>query len=320
MIIRRIVTVCAMLSCLGYLFVSCGGPKNIEALIEEAPASGFVPEIDEATTRGRLTRMTPPDLFVTRRFTVAPDGGSIVFSGKQVGSRSIEPYHLYRMDIGAKAVVKITSGGDSDAMDPSFTPDGEYIVYRTGTTFWKVHKDGSGAKVKVPGTGLHKDYNPSVSSIYRVTFVTWEMPEDKYLIWTVGVDGSELTQYREGNHPVWSADGKKIAFDYDGDIWTMNADGTELVQVTATDRIVELLPSFSPDGKFIVYASNEGKDGRILKNPCIWSIGANGTSKAQITELDSWDSWPVWTDRGIFFASGRGKGKHRVQRIWRVKN
>jgi len=282
----------------------------------EATKKGFVREFDEPTTRGQLARITPPDMDISWRFALSPDRKSIVFSGKQVNTN--EPYQLYKLEIGSSSPVKITAGGDSDVWNPSFTADGECIVYSAKESFWKVRKDGSGAKMKVPGSGLGNDFYPQLSKDDRVVFVTHDALADKYMIWACGLNGAELTQYREGNYPVWSPDGTKIAFEYSDDIWMMNADGTELTQLTATQDVVEGLPFFSPDGKYVAYVSNEGPKGKPLNDFNIWYMSTEGTFKTQVTELDSWDSWPSWTEDGIYFLSGRAKGNHRVLRIWRI--
>lgn len=308
--------VCLILLLLSLILITGCGPSKKD-ITDEAPKSGFVAEIDEPSTRGQLTRISPPDMFVSWRFAVSPGGESVIFSGKRV--KTNEPFQLYRMDKGSNAPVKITSGGDYDHWDPSFTGDNKHLVFRTNETFWKVRKDGSGAKVRVPGSGLNRDYFPQASSSDRIAFVTFDDISFKFVIWTIGIDGSELTQYREGNFPVWSPDGTKLAFEYENDIWMMNSDGTELTQLTSTKDVIEAKPSFSYDGTRIAYVSNEGPRGEPIKDINIWYMTIDGTSKTQVTQLDSWDSWPVWAKDGIYFLSGRAKGKHNIQRIWRIK-
>src|SRR5688572_32768606 len=54
-------------------------------------------------------------------------------------------------------------------------------------------------------------------------------------------------------HPDYHAG--KITFTYLGDIWTANEDGTAVHRLT--DNIArEVYPRFSPDGKWIAFASN----------------------------------------------------------------
>lgn len=283
----------------------------------ESQPKGFVSEIDEPSARGRTARITLPEMDIQGRFCISPDGKSLVFSGKPEGSSDL--YQLYKLDMGSGAPVKITAGGNKHAFDPSFTSDGEFIVYRTENSFWKINKNGSGSRVKLPGSGLPgRDWNPQVSVNDKIVFVTWDKLDNKSLIWTVGLDGSELTQFREGYTPTWSPDGSKIVFEYDGDIWLMNTDGRELTQLTITENIDEGLPNFSPDGTKIVFASNEESSNSSGNNINIWYININGSEKTQVTELKSWDSWPTWGNDGIYFLSGRGKTKKNISRIWKI--
>jgi Tol biopolymer transport system component len=284
-----------------------------------APAGGFVSEIDEPSARGTLSRTTPSDIETYWSFDVSRDGASVVFSGRQRDSDG--PYQLFRLDSGSANPVKLSAGGTEDCLSPSFTADGKYIVYESSGSFWKMPRDGAGARTLVPGSGVRGtfiDQTPHVSSTGRVVFATLDQITFKSLIWTVGLDGSDLTQYREGSRPRWSPDGKLIAFNYDRDIWVMNVGGGELRQITATDEITESLASFSSDGKSIVYASDEGTGGEISPDVNIWYANVDGTNKTQVTALDSWDSWPAWTSAGIYFQSGRGADDAKISRIWKI--
>lgn len=65
---------------------------------------------------------------------------------------------------------------------------------------------------------------------------------------------------KELNFAEWtdlavSPDGSKMAFAANNHIWMMNSDGSNLVQVTTSD-VVEVLPEFSPDGKWLVLGTD----------------------------------------------------------------
>ncbi|SKA37603.1 hypothetical protein SAMN04488128_104313 [Chitinophaga eiseniae] len=77
---------------------------------------------------------------------------------------------------------------------------------------------------------------------------------------------------KELNFAEWgdltvSPDGSKLAFVAGSHIWMMNIDGSNLVQVTASSK-TEVVPEFSPDGKWLVLGSEyqvTGPFGRIWR-------------------------------------------------------
>src|SRR5271169_2862407 len=54
----------------------------------------------------------------------------------------------------------------------------------------------------------------------------------------------------------------QIAFEYGGDIWVVSKDGGEASRITST-AAVESSPHFSPDGKWIAFASDRSGSSQV---------------------------------------------------------
>lgn len=110
-------------------------------------------------------------------------------------------------------------------------------------------------------------------------------------IYTMPISGGEakaLTNDIAWNmQPVFSPDGKSIAFTSDRDggdnIWLMDADGTNLRAVTKETFRLLNSPAFSPDGQFIV-ARKHFTASRSLGAGEVWQYHINGGSGVMLTE------------------------------------
>ena len=306
--------------------ISCS-TYNVQSTTQ-ASYVGFTKEMDEPSSRGQLVRISPEQSNVHFRYCLSQDNENIVYSGTQSGG-SDNIVQLWKIPSnGNGSPIKLTSGGASHKTSPSFTNDGSFIVYSSNGQLWKIRSDGAGGKMKIPGSGMNQDFSPHVSKNNKVAFCSYQgsrssngsVKRSRYLIWASNLDGGELTQLREGKFPYWSPDGSKIVFEHKNEIWLINADGTNLMQLTNTPKISEGLPTFSPDGLHIAYTSNEDSNGKPMTDYNIWTMNSDGAEKKQITELDSWDSWPIWSSDGIYFVSARAQQKsERNQRIWKLK-
>jgi len=129
---------------------------------------------------------------------------------------------------------------------------------------------------------------------------------DLFLIDVETGDAFNLTRDAAVNaYPVWSSDGKKIAFATSGDdgmhIFTVDPDGSGLKKLT-NERSIDRVPAFSPDGKKIAFSR------RVLDDPAgttsIYVMDADGANVALIQE-NAFD--PAWSPDGkkIAFASAR---------------
>jgi Tol biopolymer transport system component len=88
----------------------------------------------------------------------------------------------------------------------------------------------------------------------------------------------------------------------------MNINGGDATQLTQNKDFDVIDPKWDPDGKWIVYASNEARDARGVRNNDIWIMTADGRHKVQLTSDGSDDSSPSFDRSGnfIYFRSNRG--------------
>ena len=96
-------------------------------------------------------------------------------------------------------------------------------------------------------------------------------------------------------------------------LFVANADGTSPTQITdgpADDQS----PSWSPDGKDIVFCSAHGEDELVQAN--LFVVHADGTGMVQLTEGDRISCHPTWSRDGyVYFHANEGGRFH----IWRVR-
>ena len=228
--------------------------------------------------------------------SLAPDGQSVLYSAFY----EVNNYEIYELNINNGNVNRLTNGfGVKTA--PELSPDGKLIAYtkwNPGTQRYQIivaNRNGTEANNISSVGGWDPTWSPDGNQILFASD-----SKGSVQLYTVKLDGKGLKAITNlaaiRGRSDWSADGNYIVT-YSGPAWKrevfiMNADGTNVHQLTP-DGGNSQGPSFSPDGKWVVftaYFDNYGDD-----HGCeIYIIRIDGTDLRRLTSNDYCDYQPRW--------------------------
>jgi len=210
------------------------------------------------------------------------DGRAVVFASDHSGMHA-----LWRVAASGGEPERLSVGSDF-CLWPAVSRQGNRAAYVRATwdyNIWRVAAPGAGAALETVPAKITQspliDVCPALSPDgSRLAYVSSSSGE--LGIWTCRIDGSQPVRLSKGLWPQWSPDGRQIAFmkapgsgdDKAPHIYCVDADGGSPRRLTDGD-VYEAYPSWSRDGQWVYFFSDQGKDGAG-----VWKVPAGGGSPA----------------------------------------
>jgi serine/threonine protein kinase/Tol biopolymer transport system component len=214
-------------------------------------------------TRAQLTDQPGTEYFPS----LAPDGRSFVYAGRAEGS-----WDLFLQRVGGRNATPLTPDTPSDESQPAFSPSGDRIAFRSTREPAGIYvMEATGENVRlVIAEGHHPSWSPDGTEIVYST-VGRDLPTTRTTVpsalWVVSLEtgAKRLLTRADATQPSWSPHGQRVAYWFmppnvgRSDIATIPSGGGEAVVVTR-DAATNWNPVWSPDGKFLYFASDRRGD------------------------------------------------------------
>jgi TolB protein len=227
---------------------------------------------------------------------VSPDGSRLAFSSFTGSGWEIR---MFSFDLNRLVSFPRFAGTN---LSPAWSPEGGKLAFSSSRS-----GDPEIYVIDQSGGNLHRittSKGPDVSPVWnrktgsQIAWVSGRtgLPQ----IYVMGSDGTNVQQITEQGYavsPSWSPNGQLLAFSWmrhygpgapgSEDIYIMDIVSKQFVQLTH-DGGRNDFPSWSPDGRHIVFQSN--RSGSLQ----IWIMLADGTNQKQLTSSSS-NSEPDWS-------------------------
>jgi serine/threonine protein kinase/sugar lactone lactonase YvrE len=235
---------------------------------------------------------------------LSPDGTFFVYAKSVDGN-----FDLFLQRVGGGNPINLTAGSPADDIQPAFSPDGQQIAFRS-------EREGGGIFLMgATGESVRRltdfGFNPTWSPDGREIAVATEGAFDPTARFSVSqlfrIDVATMQKRTlavpDGVQPSWSPHGSRIAFwgvvrpGARRAIWTIPAGGGAPVTVI-DDAFYSWSPVWSPDGRFLYFASDRGGSMNLWRVAIDESSGRVLSPPQPVTTSSEWSALPSFSRDG----------------------
>lgn len=257
----------------------------------------------------------------------SPDGRSIVFQSTRSGRTA-----LYLADIDGSHVRLLLDTGHNP-VSPAWSPDGRAIAFASNvdedSEIHVMAVDGESEPVRLTAIQADDSHPAWSADSQRIFFSSNRHTQDQRVdfyaqvhdIYSMRADGTDLRQHTDCKavctYPSPSPDGRSLAYrklqrrpgkrwdqapmEFDSEVMVSDLDGANERSVSDHPAF-DGWPSWSPDGRWIAFASNRG--GSISRGQ-IYLVRPDGSKLHALTDGDWSHTQPRWSASGTTVYSYR---------------
>jgi Tol biopolymer transport system component len=195
--------------------------------------------------------------------SLSPDGKSYVYAAK-----FDDDWNILHQRVGGKNHQNLTPDSKAEDTQPAFSPDGESVAFRSGRDAGGIYIMGATGENprRIMDFGYHPAWSPDGNEL-AVSTHRRDLPDVRNSVasevWIVNIatGAKRMLIDTDAMQPSWSPNGKLIAYWFmpaasgRADVAVISASGGEPIVVT-TDGTTNWNPVWSPDGKFLYFASD----------------------------------------------------------------
>jgi len=264
------------------------------------PGGGTAPAVT-APLQATFTQLTDQGGMELRP-TLSPDGRYMAYAAADPSG----VLNIYLQRVGGRNPINLTEGATADNYDPAYSPDGEFIAFRSDRQDGGVFVMGATGEAvrRLTDFGFNPAWSPDGKEIVFGTEGVF-LPlarNSQSSLWVADVATGETRKIYDGDavEPAWSPAGHRIAFwatpvggtgSGQRDLLTVRADGSDPVQVM-DDIPVDWSPAWSQDGGHLYFSSDRGGSMNLWRVPIDESSGETLGPPEPITTPSPW-SGPI---------------------------
>lgn len=237
------------------------------------------------------------------------DGKHIIYASTHLGSADCPPvpdrskygnkyiwplyesFDIFMADLDGKIVKQLTNAKGYDA-EATLSPDGEQMIYTSD-------KDGD---IELYIMNLKTGAEKRITNTLGYDGGAWFSPDGKKIIWRASrpKTDTEIKEYKD-------LLAENLVAPTNMEVFIANADGSNVKQVTNFGQ-ANWAPSYFPDSKRIIFASNQEYKRGFPFN--LYSINEDGTNLQKVSHEKIFDAFPMFSPDGkkLVFCSNRNNG------------